>query len=231
MMNKLLIRTEELSKMYAVSRAEPVNAVSKVSMEVGKGEVVVLQGPNGSGKTSLLCLIGCISRPTSGQLFVKDKDVAKLPERFLSSIRRETFGFVFQQFHLIHSVSVLENVMLPLYPTGEKLSRLRERAEFLLERLGIIGKKDMHVQKLSGGEQQRTAIARALVNDSPILIADEPTAHLDTAKSEELIDFLRTLKVEGKTLLIATHDPLVYEQDFVDRVITMRNGSVQGNIA
>lgn len=221
-----VIRTDKVTKIFNPAMPDEVRAIVGVSMEIIKGEVVVLKGPSGSGKTTLLSLIGCMSRPTEGRIIVNGKDVAKLPERFLTGVRRRTFGFIFQQFNLIKGISVLENVMLPLYPTDIRISEIKKRAEAILEKLGISGKKGFEVQRLSGGEQQRVAIARALINEPEIILADEPTAHLDTELSEDLIDIFNLLHKEGKTIVIATHDPLIYERDFVDRVIEMRDGRI-----
>jgi putative ABC transport system ATP-binding protein len=222
-----VIKTEKVTKVYNPGMPDEIKAINDISIEARKSEVVVLKGPSGSGKTSLLSLIGCMSRPTEGRIMVHGKDIAKLPERFLTEIRRRTFGFVFQQLNLIKDISVIENIMLPLYPTEMKLSAIKKRAEGILEKLGISRKKNVNVQWLSGGEQQRVAIARALMNEPEIILADEPTAHLDTHLSEDLIDILNTLRKEGKTIVIATHDPLVYEKGFVDRLIEMRDGTVK----
>lgn len=223
----LIIKTESVSKVYNPGLPDEIRAVNSVSIDIKRGEVVVLKGPSGSGKTSLLSLIGCMARPTEGRISVNGKDIAKLPERFLTSIRQRTFGFVFQQLNLIKDISVAENVMLPLYVTDLKLSVINSRAEGILQKLDILKKKDYKVQMLSGGEQQRTAIARALINEPEIILADEPTAHLDTRLSEDLIEIINTLRGDEKTIVIATHDPLVYEREFVNRVIEMRDGMVK----
>lgn len=224
---EFIIRTEKVSKVYNPGLPDEMKAVSDVSVRIKRGEVAVLKGPSGSGKTSLLSLIGCMSRPTEGSISVNGKDVAKLPERFLTGIRQKTFGFIFQQLNLIRDISVIENVMLPLYPTEVKFTVIRKRAEGILEKLGVLKKETSKVQMLSGGEQQRVAIARALINEPEIILADEPTAHLDTALSEDLIRILHALQKNGKTIIIATHDPLVYARDFVDRLIEMRDGAVR----
>jgi putative ABC transport system ATP-binding protein len=223
-----VIQLEQVKKVFNKGRANEVTAVRDVSFRIGQGETVVLKGPSGSGKTSLLGLIGCMSRPTEGKIIVNGNDAAKLPERFLTEIRRNIFGFIFQHFNLISGITVLENIMLPLYTTGEKLSAIRTTAESVIEKLDLTKRTHFPVQGLSGGEQQRVAISRALVNNPEIILADEPTAHLDTKLSEELIGILHRLNQEGKTIIIATHDPLVYERDFVDRLVEMRDGKVTG---
>ncbi len=224
--NHALIRADGVSKIYNPRRPDEVVAVDTVSMSVAKGEVVALQGPSGSGKTSLLSLIGCMARPTAGRIVVGDQNVTKLAESALTRVRRRNFGFIFQQFNLISDVSVLENVLLPLFPERIGFAEMRKRAAGVLSRLDLESKKGRNVRKLSGGEQQRVAIARALINDPEIIVADEPTAHLDRALSEELMQILEDLNRAGKTVIIATHDPLVYEHPLVGRSISMRDGRI-----
>jgi len=221
-----IIQIENLSKIFHQGLPDETAALTGVCVEIAKGETTVLAGPSGSGKTTLLSVIGCMSRPTAGRVIVKDKDVAKLPEKFLTGIRRDLFGFVFQQFNLVHGVSVLENVMLPLYPTKIEFIEAQKKALSNLAKVDLEGKADFKVQRLSGGEQQRVAIARALVNDPEIILADEPTAHIDARLSEEFIKILKKLKTEGKTIVIATHDPLVCNNPLVDRIIRMRDGMI-----
>jgi putative ABC transport system ATP-binding protein len=222
-----VIKTNKVTKVFNPDMPDEIKAVTDISIEIKRGEIAVLKGPSGSGKTTLLSLIGCMSRPTEGRITVNEKDIAKLPERFLTAIRQRTFGFVFQQFNLIRGISVIENVMLPLYPTNIKISDIKRRAEIILENLGISNKKGFKVQRLSGGEQQRVAIARALINEPEIILADEPTAHLDTKLSEDLMQIFSTLQKEGKTIIIATHDPLIHEREVVNRLIEMRDGMVK----
>lgn len=221
-----LIRTENLSKVFNMRKPDEFRALEDISLSIATGEVTVLKGPSGSGKTSLLSLIGCMARPTSGRILVAGKDVAKLPERFLTRVRRETFGFIFQQFNLIRDLSVLDNVLLPLYPLKTPIGDMQQRGRDILTRLGIESKSALKVRQLSGGEQQRVAIARALINDPQIVIADEPTAHLDSKLSADLLGILGEINRMGKTILIATHDPLVYEHPLVTRSVTMKDGRV-----
>ena len=225
--NDLLIHTGDATKIYNPGRPDEVCAVDAVNVAVGRGEVVALKGPSGSGKTSLLSLIGCMARPTSGRVVVDGRDVAKLSEEALTKVRRQLFGFIFQQFNLIADVTVIENVMLPLYPMGVRPSEMKRRAEGVMEALGIEGKAARPVRKLSGGEQQRVAIARALINQPEIIIADEPTAHLDQKLADEFMQILEDLGQDGKTIVISTHDALIYEHRIVDRVIAMRDGRVE----
>jgi len=222
-----LIAAENVVKIYNARQPDEVRAVDDVSLHVDRGEVVVLKGPSGSGKSSLLSLIGCMARPTSGRVLVGGRDVARLPERFLTAIRRRTFGFIFQQYHLIRDLSVVENVLLPLYPLDLGAAEMHVRAGRILERLGLQRRSQAKVRKLSGGEQQRAAIARALINEPDILVADEPTAHLDRPLAGDLLEILQDLNREGKTIVIATHDPFIHEHPFVSRTYAMRDGRAE----
>ena len=224
---KTLIWTEEVTKIYNPRLPDEVRAVDRVSIKINEGDVAVLKGPSGSGKTSLLSMIGCMSRPTSGRVFVDGRDVAKLSESLLTAIRRETFGFIFQQYNLVPEASVFENVLLPLYPVGLRVAQMKERADRILRDLGIEARRRLKVRMLSGGEQQRVAIARALINEPEIIVADEPTAHLDRQRSEDLLTILEDLNRQGKTIIIATHDAQVYDHGFVTRTVEMGDGRIE----
>ena len=221
-----MIELREVTKVFNAGQPNEFAAVRGVSLTVTGQGCTALTGPSGSGKTTLLSLIGCMARPTAGRIAIEGDVISSLPERFLTEIRRRTFGFIFQQCNLIRGLSARENVMLPGYPTGAPLRRVRAEADRLLERLGLAAKADVKVEWLSGGEAQRVAIARALINNPSVVVADEPTAHLDTALSEDFMEIMRGLRGEGRTLIIASHDPLVYRSDVVNRVIGMRDGRV-----
>jgi len=223
-----MIELTDVTKVYNAGRPNEFAALRGVSITIDGRVCTALTGPSGSGKTTLLSLIGCMARPTAGRIALGGEVVSSLPERFLTEIRRRTFGFIFQQFHLIRGLTALENVMLPAYPTGRALQSIRDDALGLLGRLGLASKAEGKVEWLSGGEAQRVAIARALINDPAVILADEPTAHLDTALSLEFLEIMRSLRREGRTLVIASHDPLVYESDVVDRVVAMRDGTAAG---
>jgi putative ABC transport system ATP-binding protein len=169
-----------------------------------------------------------MARPTSGRIWVGEREITSLPERFLTDVRRRTFGFVFQQIHLLRGLTTLENVMLPAYPLGEPRPALVRRAQALLDQLGLASRAESMADRLSGGEAQRVAIARALINNPAVVIADEPTAHLDTARSLEFMDIVAALRASGKTVIIASHDPLVFESRVVDRTVRMRDGRLEG---
>ncbi len=224
-MTPLLI-VEQLNKIYHRHQPDEVTALKDISLQISPGEVIALTGPSGSGKTTLLSLLGCMSRPTSGNVQLRGRNVSKLPERFLAQIRRETFGFVFQQYNLLRDLSVLENVMLPLYPSDQSFREMKRSATAVLERFELAGMTRKKVKQLSGGEQQRVAIARALVTNPDIIIADEPTAHLDSELSQDLLQILSDLNGDGKTIIIATHDPGVYQAPFIQRRFNLRHGQV-----
>jgi len=232
-----VIELASVSKCFNSGKANEYTAVDNVTLTINRGELTILKGPSGSGKTTLLSLIGCMSRPSSGRIRLhgvttsflqpgreEPLDISSLPERFLTEIRRTTFGFIFQQFNLVRGISVLENIMLPAYPTGEPQPLFKLRALELLETFGIARHVESRVEWLSGGELQRVAIARALINDPAVIIADEPTAHLDSRLSREFMELIGTFKARGKTVLIASHDPIAYDHVLADRIIEMRDG-------
>jgi putative ABC transport system ATP-binding protein len=219
--------TEKVQKVYNFGKPDEMTALHDVSLEIDRGKVTVLKGPSGSGKTSLLSALGCMSRPTAGRIIIDGKDMVKLPEKFLTDIRRKTFGFIFQQFHLIRNVTVLENILLPLYPLKMKLSEMKERSLAVMNQFSIAEKQNMKVKNLSGGEQQRVAIARALINNPEVIIADEPTAHLDMQLASEFMDILAIQSRAGITIVIATHDPFIYEHPLVNNTISMKDGRIK----
>jgi putative ABC transport system ATP-binding protein len=221
-----MITTVNVKKIFNAGKPNEYTAVDGVNLALELGAVSVLKGPSGSGKTTLLTLLGCMSRPTSGRIFLSEREITSLPERFLTETRRRTFGFIFQQLNLIKGITALENVMTPAYPTGEKFSTLRKRAMELLEVFNLTHRATARVEWLSGGEAQRVAIARALINNPSIIIADEPTAHLDTKLSLDFMTIMQNLKQSGKTILIASHDPIVSESALVDTIIEMRDGKL-----
>ena len=222
-----MIELKDVKKVFNAGRPNEVSALAEVNLRLDQ-QAAVFKGPSGSGKTTLLSLIGCMARPTAGRIFVLDQEVTSLPERFLTLIRRQTFGFIFQQYNLLRGVSVLENVMLPAFPNGESYGALKKRAGNLLSMFNLSDKAGAKVEWLSGGEAQRAAIARALINDPAVIIADEPTAHLDTKLSQEFMAIMQDFKASGKTILLASHDPLVHESAVVDQVIDMRDGKIIG---
>ncbi len=219
-----LIQVQDVRRVFHQGRPDELTAVDGVSLEIEAGAITVLRGPSGSGKTSLLALLGGMARPTSGRIHFDGRELTSLPERFLTEVRRRHFGFVFQQFNLVRGLSALENVMLPAYPLGGNHAALVRKATGLLEQLGLGHRVKARADWLSGGEAQRVAIARALVNDPRVLLADEPTANLDSRLSQEFMRIAADLKARGVTLVIASHDPLVHDAPVVDRTVAMRDG-------
>ena len=219
-----MIELDDIHKAFNQGQPNEYWALNGINLKVAARQVTALSGPSGSGKTTLLTLLGCLARPTRGRVRLRDEDVSGLPERFLTEIRRRTFGFVFQQFNLVRGLSALDNVMLPAYPLGLPYGQLREKAENQLAGLDLGHRRNARVEWLSGGEQQRVAIARALINDPEVIIADEPTANLDTTLSLQFLDILSRLIDEGRTVLLTSHDPLVVDSSVVDRVVRLRDG-------
>ena len=219
-----MIELSQIKKAFNQGQSNEYWALNGIDLTLEAGKVTAFRGPSGSGKTTLLTLVGCLSRPTSGRVRFKGEDISGLPERFLTEIRRQSFGFIFQQFNLIKGLSALENVILPGFPTGRPRAELIAAAEQIFEQLKLSHRRTAKVEWLSGGEQQRVAIARALINNPEVIIADEPTANLDTALSREFMAILEGFTADGKTVLLTSHDPLVVEADAVHRVVGMRDG-------
>lgn len=221
-----MIELESVNKIYNQGQANEVQALYDVNLVIVENSMVCLRGASGSGKSTLLAIIGCIIPPTSGRAAVAGKQLARLPDRFMTIHRRQTIGFIFQQFNVLPSLTVQDNIALPLLPLGVSPEERRRRAGDLMERLGISHRRSFPAGQISGGELQRVAIARALINDQPILLADEPTAHLDTKLSMEFLQIMVDLKKMGKTIIIASHDPLVTENPAIDRIIDVKDGRV-----
>ena len=224
-----MIELSTVSKVFHQGQSNEFQALREISLALARGGVTVFKGPSGSGKTTLLTLIGALARPTSGRITLEGRLLSNLPERFLTDVRRHTFGFVFQQFNLIRGLTVLENVMLPAYPLGRPYRELVNAAQALLAQFGLGEKAANQVEWLSGGEAQRTALARALINNPTVIIADEPTAHLDSARSREVLALLGELAAQGRTVFISSHDPLVFEAISVNRLIELQDGRIVGD--
>jgi putative ABC transport system ATP-binding protein len=221
-----MIELTEVTKVYGEGRPNRVEAVRGVDLTIADRAVTVLEGPSGSGKTTLLTLIGCLARPTMGRIRLDGEIVSGLPEKFLTEVRRRTFGFVFQKFNLIRGMTALDNVMLPAFPLGVAHARLKAHARELLEHFGVGDRAGLGVENLSGGEAQRVAIARALINDPAVVIADEPTASLDGARVEQFLAMAADLKAQGKTVIITSHDPRITRASVVDARVAMADGRI-----
>ena len=221
-----MLELANIRKVFNQGQHNEYWALKGIDLDIPPARVSVLKGPSGSGKTTLLTILGCLARPSEGRVRLNGEDISGLPERFLTEIRRRTFGFIFQQFNLIRGLSAIENIILPGYPSGTPRAQLLARAEVLLADLQLAHRRDAKVEWLSGGEQQRVAICRALINDPQILVADEPTANLDSKLSAEFLVILRRLAEAGRTVILTSHDPLVVESEVVDRVYSLRDGQL-----
>ncbi len=221
----IVIELRDVWKTYQMGQIE-VHALRGLTLKIKKGDFVAIQGPSGSGKSTAMNLIGCLDVPTKGKVFLEGQDIAKLSESDLAQIRGRKIGFVFQQFNLIHTLSAVENVALPMLFQDFSAEERNERAHFLLEQIGLGDRVGHRPNELSGGEQQRVAIARALANDPEVVLADEPTGNLDSKTGMEIMDLLLKLhKKEHKTLIVVTHDSKV--AGFADRVESLRDGRIE----
>jgi len=219
-----MIRLESVSKIYDGAGTR-VTALANVSLEVAPKEFVALMGPSGCGKSTLLHLVAGVDVPTAGDVVVDGRALARLSDRALSQFRRDRVGIVYQFYNLLPTMSAWENVALPTLLRGAPARLARERAEERLRLVGMLHRKDHWPHELSGGELQRVAIGRALVNDPPILLADEPTGNLDSKAGRDVLDLLARLNAErGVTILLATHSPEVAA--FAHRTIHLRDGSL-----
>ncbi len=217
------IVVDSVTKIYNQGSQKEVIALKDISFEIKKGEVALLMGASGSGKSTILSLIAGFLKPTFGKVVVKGEVISKLPDNFATEFRRKNIGFIFQKFNLLEELSVKENVLLPLIPLDMKTKQMEEKANRVLELFSIKHKANQKVSTLSGGEQQRCAIARAMINEPNIILADEPTANLDKSLSQEFMEILKDLKDMGKTILIATHDSRFEDLEFIDRKIDVFN--------
>ena len=221
-----MIQLKNLTKVFEINKNNKVTAIKDVNLNIKKGELVVLKGSSGSGKSTILSLLAGLSKPTTGEVIINNDRVSKLPDNFAALFRREKIGFIFQKYNLIPTLSVRENILMPLIPDNPSNEKVETLLNSVMKRFKIEHKKEAMVKNLSGGEQQRVAIARSQVNNPNIIVADEPTANLDKELSLHFIEILRELKSSNKTIIVATHDPLFFELDFVDRVIEVRNGEL-----
>ena len=224
------IELQAVEKFYNRGQSNQVHALRGVDLTIAGNETICIHGPSGSGKSTLLAILGGIIGPTSGSAVVDAKKLARLPDRFLTLYRRQHIGFIFQRFRLIPELSVMENITLPLLPLGIRPTERKRRGGDLLKRLEIDHRANFPAAEISGGELQRAAVARALINDPSIIIADEPTAHLDTRLSEDFLSIMAELKNHGKTIIIASHDPLVSENPLVDRCLFLRDGRLSAAV-
>ena len=216
-----VLRTRGLRKDYG-REASLVHAVDGVDLEVAPGETIAIMGPSGCGKSTLLYLLGGLDRPTGGEIWLEGQDLSRLSERALARLRRQAVGFVFQAFHLMDELTAVENVELPALLAGRSTRAARRRAEELLERVGLANRARFLPTQLSGGQRQRVAVARALVSEPLVVLADEPTGNLDSASTRDVLQLFDHLHRAGQTLVIVTHDVQVAAT--ADRMISMSDG-------
>jgi putative ABC transport system ATP-binding protein len=222
-----VIQLQDVTRIYRIGEVETL-ALRGVTLGVEDGEFSAIVGPSGSGKTTMLQLMGCLDRPTSGNVFIDGKDVTRLSPNKRADLRKGTIGFVFQFFALIPGLTAYENVELPLLLTGEKASDRRARVQELLEAVGLSDRARHRPDQMSGGEQQRVAIARALATHPVLILADEPTANLDTDNGRQVMEIMQRLNEEtGTTFIFATHDPRVIP--FARRTVELRDGQLADN--
>ena len=220
----LSVRAQKLTRVYRQDSVE-VRALDGVDLDVEKGAFIALVGPSGSGKSTLLNLIGGLDRPTSGRLWVEDQELERLSRRALTELRLRRIGFVFQQYNLIPVLTAIENVEYVMLLQGLPDAERRTRARTILAEVGLAGLEDRRPGELSGGQQQRVAVARAIVTAPALVLADEPTANLDSATGAGLMDLMRELnETKGITFIFSTHDPMVMER--ARRLVRLRDGRV-----
>lgn len=219
-----LVEIQDMSKIYNPGENE-VRALDHVSLTIDKGEFVAIIGQSGSGKSTLMNMIGCLDVPTSGKYILNGEDVSHLTDDNLSDIRNREIGFIFQGFNLIANLTAKENVELPLIYRGVGKKERSELSTIALEKVGLGHRMDHRPSEMSGGQQQRVAIARAIAQAPPVILADEPTGNLDSASSKEILEILKQLHAEGRTVILITHDNEIADQ--AKRVIRIKDGKVE----
>lgn len=220
-MSKRLIKVDNIKKQY-LSNGNAVQALQGITLDIYEGQSAAVMGPSGSGKSTLLSIIGGLNPPNAGKIFIDDIDLYMLSQERRADFRREYIGFVFQQFQLIPYLTAFENVLLPLTTTGYAISQKREMAFSVLQQVNMDSNKDRLPSQLSGGEQERVAIARAIVNEPPLILADEPTGSLDTKTARGIMELFASLNDSGLTILMVTHNP--ENARYMQRTITMQDG-------
>ncbi|MFH0961770.1 MAG: ABC transporter ATP-binding protein [archaeon] len=219
-----ILRLERVWKAYRMGETE-LNALREISLEIMKGEFVSIIGASGSGKSTLMNLMGCLDLPSRGSIYLKGKDISTLGESELAAFRGKTIGFVFQQYNLIHSMSALENVLLPLEFQEAAAGIADKRAREVLGLVGLSDRLGNRPSQLSGGQQQRVSVARSLANDPEIILADEPTGALDSATGRDILELLRRLwKEQGKTVILVTHD--ISLAKYAEKIIELKDGKI-----
>ncbi len=220
-----VIKLHDVAKYYRMGEGI-VRAVDGINISVKRGDFVAVMGPSGSGKSTSMNLIGSLDMPTKGHIFLDGEDISLLAESDLAQVRGQNIGFIFQQFNLIPTLTVKENVMLPMTLQGYYIEEREQRVAQLLKKMELTDRAGHYPNQISGGQQQRVAIARALANDPEVILADEPTGNLDTKTGEKVMDFLQQLNKEGRTIVMVTHDPDLAKQ-YADIVYWLVDGKIQ----
>ena len=218
-----MLSLQNVRKAFRTDEVE-TTALNDININIGKGEFVAIMGPSGCGKSTLLNIIGLLDDIDSGKYYFKDEEVSQYKERQLAQLRKHNIGFIFQSFNLIDELSVFDNVELPLLYQKVPAAERRKRVDAMLEKVGIITRRDHMPQQLSGGQQQRVAVARAVVGNSGMILADEPTGNLDSRNGEEVMDLLTRLNDEGTTIVMVTHSQ--HHAEYAHRIINMLDGMV-----
>jgi len=223
MSKETIIKLDNVWKTYQMGKVK-VDALRGLNLEIRKGEFVAIMGPSGSGKSTAVNMVGALDIPTKGKIYLEKHDISKLPESDLAQIRGKKIGFIFQQFNLINTLSALENVTLPMIFQGTEKDERLETGKNLLQMVGLQDRINHKPTELSGGEQQRVAIARSLANDPDVVLADEPTGNLDSKTGQMVIKFLGDLNKKGKTIIIVTHDTNVAK--YAHRIEFLKDGKI-----
>lgn len=219
-----MINIKNVSKIYNIGN-EKLRVLDDVSLTIDKGEFVAIVGPSGSGKSTLMNMIGGLDKPSEGAVIIEGEDISKLKDRKMSKFRNEKIGFVFQSFNLEPTLTALENVMMPLMIAGKTDREMKERASAMLQSLGMGDRVKHKPTELSGGQRQRVSIARALVNNPKIVLADEPTGNLDSKSGKAVMEILTNFKKQGYTIVMVTHN--MQEASYADRVVKIMDGKVE----
>jgi len=229
-MPDLVAKIVGVTKVYQKNKAAPpVHALGGIDLDIPRGQYLSIMGPSGSGKSTLMNIIGCLDKPTEGQYLLDGDDVAQMEDERLSKVRGKRLGFVFQAFNLIPQLTVLDNVVVPLFYQGVHASERRERAKAVLEKVELSDRLTHRPSQLSGGQMQRVAIARALVNEPSILLADEPTGNLDTKTGDAILALFDELHANGLTIVMVTHDPAMEQR--VQRIVRLLDGLISEDVA
>ena len=227
-MKEVVIEAKDLNKEYDTGQTT-VPVINGINLSLHKGDFTVIMGSSGSGKSTLLYLLSGLEVPTSGEIWLEDKPVHTLDEKMMTLIRREYIGFVFQDFNLVPNLTFLENILIPAYLVKNDRKQLRSRAEQLMTKMDIIDLKDRMPSQVSGGQQQRCSMARAIINNPRVVMADEPTGNLNSSSSEAVLDILTDLNNQGQSIVMVTHEPKSASR--ADRIIFLRDGQIEDELS